>query len=79
VRSDPWPPSTREQRVKRVITRANAILWPPIVTVTVKSGDTLSGMASSHGLTQSATGLPRERQVPRQSRLIHPGDIVRVK
>ncbi len=37
-RSDPWPPATREARVKRDITRANAILRPPIVTVTVKSG-----------------------------------------
>ena len=33
-RSDPWPPATREARVKRVISRANAILRPPIVTVT---------------------------------------------
>ena len=40
-RSDPWPPATREARVERVITRANAILRPPIVTVTVKAGDTL--------------------------------------
>jgi hypothetical protein len=24
-RSDPWPPATREARVKRVISRANAI------------------------------------------------------
>jgi hypothetical protein len=34
-RSDPWPPATREARVKRVISRANALLRPPIVTVTV--------------------------------------------
>ena len=32
-RSDPWPPATREARVKRVIAGANAILRPPIVTV----------------------------------------------
>ncbi len=38
-RSDPWPPATREARVKRVIARANAILRPPIVTVTEKTGD----------------------------------------
>ena len=44
-RSDPWPPTTREARVKRVIARANAILRPPIVTVTVKAGDTLYGRA----------------------------------
>jgi N-acetyl-anhydromuramyl-L-alanine amidase AmpD len=37
-RSDPWPPATREARVKRVIARANAILRPPIVTVTVPTG-----------------------------------------
>ncbi len=53
-RSDPWPPATREARVKRVITRANAILVPPIAMVTVKSGDTLSAIASSHGLTLTA-------------------------
>jgi len=39
-RSDPWPPAKREARVKRVIARANAILRPPMVTVTVKTGDT---------------------------------------
>ena len=38
-RSDPWPPSTREARVRRVISRANAILRPPIVTVTEETGD----------------------------------------
>ena len=38
-RSDPWPPATREARVKRVIALANAILRPPIVTVTEKTGD----------------------------------------
>lgn len=40
--SDPWPPATREARVKRVIARANAILKPPIVTITVTAGDSLS-------------------------------------
>ena len=39
-RSDPWPPSTREARVRRVISRANAILRPPIATAAVKAGDT---------------------------------------
>ena len=38
-RSDPWPPATREARIKRVIARANAILRPPAATVTAKSGD----------------------------------------
>ena len=32
-RCDPWPPATREARVKRIIARASAILRPPIVTV----------------------------------------------
>ena len=53
-RSDPWPPATQEQRVKRVIARANAILRPPITTVTVKAGDTLSGIAAAHRLTLAA-------------------------
>ena len=35
----PRPPATREARLKRVIARANAILRPPIVTVTVQAGD----------------------------------------
>ena len=47
-RSDPWPPATREARVKRVIARANALPRPPIVTVTVKAGDT-------HGSSTPAT------------------------
>jgi len=38
-RSDPWPPATREARIRRVIAWANAILRPPIVTVTEKTGD----------------------------------------
>jgi len=37
-RSDPWRPATREARVKRVITRANAILRPPVVTAAVRTG-----------------------------------------
>jgi hypothetical protein len=53
-RSDPWPPATREQRSKRVIAQANAILRPPTTTVTVKSGDTLSGIAAAHRLTLKA-------------------------
>jgi hypothetical protein len=37
-RSDPWPPATREARIKRVISRANALLRQPIVTATVPTG-----------------------------------------
>ncbi len=79
-RSDPWPPATREARVKRVIARANAILVPPITTVTVKSGDTLGAIASSHGLTLAALlAYPENAKYRANPGLIHPGDIVRVK
>ena len=79
-RSDPWPPAIREARIKRVIARANAILRPPIVTVTVKSGDTLSGIASAHGLTLVALlAYPENAKYRANPGLIHPGDIVRVK
>ena len=79
-RSDPWPPATREARVKRVITRANALLWPPIVTVTVKSGDSLSEIASSQGLTLKALLAFAENATYRKKpALIHVGDKVRVK
>ncbi len=76
-RSDPWPPATREARVKRVITRANAILRPPITTVTVMSGDAI---ASSHRLTLKALlAFPENAKYRAKPGLIHPGDIVRVK
>ncbi len=78
-RSDPWPPTTREARVKRVIARANAILRPPIVTVTVKSGETLSEIASSHGLTVTLLAFTENAVYRADPGLIHPGDIVRVK
>ena len=79
-RSDPWPPATREARVKRVIARANAILRPPIVTVTVKAGDTLSEIAAAHGLTLKALlAFPENAKYRANPGLIHPGDIVRVK
>jgi len=79
-RSDPWPSTTREARVKRVITRANAILRPPIVTVTVKAGDSLSAIASSHGLTLRALlAFPENAKYRANPGLIHPGDSVRVK
>ena len=79
-RSDPWPPSLREARVKRVIDRANAILRPPIGTVTVKSGDTLGEIASAHSLTLKALlAFPENARYRATPGLIHPGDIVRVK
>jgi LysM repeat protein len=79
-RSDPWPPATREARVKRVIDRANAILRPPVVTITVKAGDTLGAIASAHGLTLGALLAYAENAKYRANPgLIHPGDIVRVK
>ena len=79
-RSDPWPPATREARVKGVIARANAILRPPIVTVTVKAGDTLSEIAESHAVTPAALLAFSENAKHRANPgLIHPGDIVRVK
>jgi len=46
-RSDPWPPATREARVKRVISRANAILRQPIVTATVPTGGSTTRATSS--------------------------------
>ena len=79
-RSDPWPPAIREARVKRVISRANAILRPPIVTVTVKAGDTLIEIAAAHGLTLAALlAFPENARYRTNPGLIHPGDIVRVK
>jgi LysM repeat protein len=79
-RSDPWPPATREQRVKRVIARANAILHPPTTTVTVKAGDTLSEIAATHRLTLAALlAFPENAKYRANPGLIHPGDVVRVK
>ncbi len=79
-RSDPWPPATREARVKRVIARANAILRPPIATVTVKAGETSSEIAAAHRLTLAALLAFAENAKYRANPgLIHPGDIVRVK
>ncbi len=78
--SDPWPASTREAYMRRVIDRANAILRPPITTVTVKAGDTLSGIASMHGLTLAALlAFPENARYRANPGLIHPGDVVRVK
>ena len=79
-RSDPWPPATREARVKRVISRANAILRPPIVTVTVKAGDSLSAIASAHGLTLKALlAFPENAKYRANPGLIHVGAVVRVR
>ena len=79
-RSDPWPPATREARIKRVIARANAILRPPIVTVAVKAGDTLNEIAVAHRLTLAALLAFSENAKYRATPgLIHPGDVVRVK
>ena len=79
-RSDPWPPATREARLKRVIARANAILRPPIVTVTVKSGDSMSEIAAAHGLTLKALlAFPENANYRANPGLIHPGDVVRVR
>jgi LysM repeat protein len=79
-RSDPWPTATREARVKRVIARANAILRPPIVTVTVKAGDSLFVIAVTHKLTLKALlAFPENAKYRANPGLIHPGDVVRVK
>ena len=43
--SCPCPKASREAFLADVIARANAILRPPITTVTVKAGDTLSEIA----------------------------------
>jgi LysM repeat protein len=76
----PWPPATREARVKRVVDRANAIIVPAITTVAVKSGDSLSAIAAAHGLTLAALlAYPENAKYRANPGLIHPGDIVRVK
>jgi len=79
-RSRAWPPATREARIKRVIARANAILRPPITTVTIKAGDTLSEIAAAHKLTLKALlAFPENAKYRANPGLIHPGDVVRVK
>ena len=72
--------ATREARIKRVLARANALLRPPITTVAVQAGDSLSAIASSHGLTLAALlAFPENAKYRANPGLIHPGDIVRVK
>jgi LysM repeat protein len=49
------------------------------VTVTVKSGDTLSAIASAHSLTLAVLlAYPENATYRANPGLIHPGDIVRV-
>jgi LysM repeat protein len=56
------------------------ILRPPIVTVTVKGGDTLSEIAAAHRLTLKVLlACPENAKYRANPGLIHPGDIVLVK
>jgi LysM repeat protein len=78
--SCPCPKASREAYLGDVIARANAILRPPIVTVTVKAGDTLSGIDAAHRLTlASLLAFAENAKYRANPGLIHPGDIVRVK
>ena len=78
--SCPCPKASREAFLGEVIARANAILPPPIMTVTVKAGDTLSEIAAAHGLTLAALlAFAENAKYRADPGLIHPGDIVRVK
>jgi LysM repeat protein len=78
--SCPCPKASREAFLRDVIARANAILRPPITTVTVNVGDTLSEIAAAHGLTLAALlAFPENAKYRANPGLIHPGDIVRVK
>lgn len=63
-----------------MIARANAILRPPIVTITVKAGDTLSEIAAARKLTLKALlAFPENAKYRVNPGLIHPGDTIRVK
>ncbi len=78
--SDPWPASTRETYMARIIKRAHDLCYPPILTVTVKAGDTLSGIAKARALTLAALlSFPENAKFRPNPGLIHPGDVVRVK
>jgi LysM repeat protein len=78
--SCPCPKASREAFLGDVIARANAILRPPIITVTVKSGDTLSEIAAAHRQTLAALlAFPENAKYRADPGLIHPGDVVRVK
>jgi len=77
--SDPWPASTRERYMARVIKRAHDICHPPTTTVTVKAGDTLSGIAAAHGLTLATLlAFAENARFRANPGLVHPGDVVRV-
>jgi N-acetylmuramoyl-L-alanine amidase CwlA len=66
-RSDPWPPATREQRVKRVIARANAILRPPIVDRHRQGGrQPVGDRRRAPADPQGPARVRGEREVPRQ-------------
>ena len=78
--SCPCPKARREAFLGDVIARANAILRPPITTITVKAGDTLSEIAAAHKLTLKVLlAFPENAKYRTNPGLIHPGDIVRVK
>lgn len=78
--SCPCSRASREAFLGDVIARANAILRPPITTVTVKAGDTLSEIAAAHRLTLAALlAFPENATYRTEPGLIHPGVIVRVK
>ena len=78
--SCPCPKASREALLADVIARAKAIVHPPITTVTVRAGDTLSGIAAAHRLTLAALlAFPENAEYRANPGLIHPGDIVRVK
>jgi LysM repeat protein len=78
--SCPCPKAGRETFLADVIARANAILRPPITTVVVEPGDTLSGIAATHKLTLKALpAFPENAKYRANPGLIHPGDIIRVK
>ena len=50
------------------------------MTVTVKAGDTLSGIAAAHKLTLKALlAFPENAKYRSNPGLIRPGDVVRVK
>lgn len=78
--SCPCPMAGREAFLADVIARANAILRPPMTTVTVKPGDTLRVIAATHRLTLATLlAFPENAKYRATPGLIHPGDIVRVK
>jgi LysM repeat protein len=78
--SCPCAKASREAFLGDVIARANALLRPPTVTVTVKSVDTLSEIAAAHKLTLTALlAFPENAKYRANPGLIHSGDVVRVR